>query len=639
MRHYRNSRRRATVALAAVIAAASRWRVRAAAGRPPVPRVMVATFASADKELGLKAAEELRNRITRDVDARKLLRHSQGRHQQDARSVGLFDHRSASAERRKGARRAAPRRRVHRRRRHQDPDRREGRRTPDPLSRPDARTAAPQCRSREGRSGSRCNLEVVSGRPASSSTARRTATRCSAKASTMKPMLAARSALVEYPNGTIAAVCLAQRIQGTEAERFGARGRGAHHRGRSAQHSSASIRSAEIYQANKDPKALQVLTRLMAADPSNEHCGSRSSSSLVRSGRPAWPFRSSRKPCAQNPGDPKTLNSRGALPRREPGRQSACYRRRDDQGRHRPLPTQRISFAAAAAAAVATNPTRAAADRCAGNRKIPEQRDAARCSGEHVEQGRAERRRRSRRSIRALAVNPKVENGYAQKALILSAHEHARQRSRYHQTAQCSRSRQEDAFAGCAQDRAATRTRREMLRRTAQIFSARCSFLKLADQLEPSADAKFLVGRIGVPHRTERGQRSTGYEELHARAPGEGIISDRAGQRSGGTSDLCRCGEAASDRDSAVHAGSGRSGQALLQMIRGAPGAWDSAYHAPVLVDEIVELFERFEERFSIALWGAADTAPPFLLLGAHVTAIDRDPDAVTQAHEPACAV
>jgi hypothetical protein len=38
----------------------------------PVPRVMVTTFQSAEKELGVKAAEELRNRITRDVDARKV---------------------------------------------------------------------------------------------------------------------------------------------------------------------------------------------------------------------------------------------------------------------------------------------------------------------------------------------------------------------------------------------------------------------------------------------------------------------------------------------------------------------------------------------------------------------------------------
>jgi hypothetical protein len=33
---------------------------------------MVATFQSADKDAGVRAADELRNRIARDVDARKL---------------------------------------------------------------------------------------------------------------------------------------------------------------------------------------------------------------------------------------------------------------------------------------------------------------------------------------------------------------------------------------------------------------------------------------------------------------------------------------------------------------------------------------------------------------------------------------
>ena len=63
-------------------------------------------------------------------------------------------------------------------------------------------------------------------------------------------------------------------------------------------------------------------------------------------------------------------------------------------------------------------------------------------------------------------------------------------------------------------------------------------------------------------------------------------------------------------------------------MIRGAPGAWDSAYHAPVLADEIVELFSKARNILDCTLGGGGHSAA-LLALGATVTAIDRDPEAV----------
>ncbi len=62
-----------------------------------------------------------------------------------------------------------------------------------------------------------------------------------------------------------------------------------------------------------------------------------------------------------------------------------------------------------------------------------------------------------------------------------------------------------------------------------------------------------------------------------------------------------------------------------------APGAWDSAYHAPVLADEISELFSSSKSVLDCTLGGGGHTAA-LLSLGAHVTAIDRDPDAVREA-------
>jgi 16S rRNA (cytosine1402-N4)-methyltransferase len=68
-------------------------------------------------------------------------------------------------------------------------------------------------------------------------------------------------------------------------------------------------------------------------------------------------------------------------------------------------------------------------------------------------------------------------------------------------------------------------------------------------------------------------------------------------------------------------------------MIRGAPGAWDSAYHAPVLADEIVELFSKARNILDCTLGGGGHSAA-LLALGATVTAIDRDPEAVKAAHD-----
>jgi 16S rRNA (cytosine1402-N4)-methyltransferase len=64
-----------------------------------------------------------------------------------------------------------------------------------------------------------------------------------------------------------------------------------------------------------------------------------------------------------------------------------------------------------------------------------------------------------------------------------------------------------------------------------------------------------------------------------------------------------------------------------------APGAWDSTYHAPVLADEIVELFHGANTILDCTLGGGGHTAA-LLASGAHVTAIDRDPAAVDAARD-----
>src|SRR5665647_2481508 len=69
---YRTRDLRALTALAALIAAPISGA--SAQRRPPEPppRVMIATLASTDKDLGQQAAEALRSRISRDINNQKL---------------------------------------------------------------------------------------------------------------------------------------------------------------------------------------------------------------------------------------------------------------------------------------------------------------------------------------------------------------------------------------------------------------------------------------------------------------------------------------------------------------------------------------------------------------------------------------
>ena len=60
-------------------------------------------------------------------------------------------------------------------------------------------------------------------------------------------------------------------------------------------------------------------------------------------------------------------------------------------------------------------------------------------------------------------------------------------------------------------------------------------------------------------------------------------------------------------------------------------GAWDSAYHSPVLVDEVVSLLGGAKRILDCTLGGGGHSAA-LLASGSDVTAIDRDPQAVAEA-------
>ena len=68
-------------------------------------------------------------------------------------------------------------------------------------------------------------------------------------------------------------------------------------------------------------------------------------------------------------------------------------------------------------------------------------------------------------------------------------------------------------------------------------------------------------------------------------------------------------------------------------MIDHTCGQWSSSYHAPVLADEIVGLFSAATSILDCTLGGGGHSAA-LLAMGANVTAIDRDPDAVRTARD-----
>lgn len=64
-----------------------------------------------------------------------------------------------------------------------------------------------------------------------------------------------------------------------------------------------------------------------------------------------------------------------------------------------------------------------------------------------------------------------------------------------------------------------------------------------------------------------------------------------------------------------------------------ASGRWDSAYHAPVLADEVVALFAGARSVLDGTLGGGGHSLA-LLGSGADVTAVDRDPQAIAAAHD-----
>jgi tetratricopeptide (TPR) repeat protein len=451
---------------------------------------MVATFQSVDKELGVKAAEELRNRITRDVDARKLV---------VIPKVDIYKTLEAS-----------------------------GYPTSEALQPNDAKALAVLLRADEyidgvvtkTPTGVKVDARLILARdqnlgqplpPVEAAKVEQAASQISKayqaareqltaerncytlfrEGKNAEAVLMARSALNKYPTGTIAMVCMANAFSALKqqdsvlavSERIVAI---------DPRNIPALRFLAEIYQAKNDPKAIQVLTRLMAADPGNDKLREDVIASLVRSGQAGQAIPIVEEALAQNPGDPKTLRMGWlvyfAANQFEKGLNTGEEMIRADTS----MADENYFVRSSAAALSANNPTRAAQIVSQGVAKFPNsagllvvQANALSKAGQNAQALAA--------INRALAANPKVENGYAQKILILTNMNVPDSVLNTIKTAQAA-GVDKKTLAQLALKMGSDAYKAGNASKARPDLQRAVQFLTLADQLDPSASAKFLAG-------------------------------------------------------------------------------------------------------------------------------------------------
>jgi tetratricopeptide (TPR) repeat protein len=484
------SNRRGFVALAAFVSIP--LAEAAAQRRPPEPppRVMVATFASADKDLGVQTAEALRSRITRDADARKLVvipkadinntltasgySTTEALAPNDARALAMLlradEYIDGTATKTPTGVKVEARLILSRDQTLQQP-----------LPVADAAnlgqaaaniSKAYQAAREQLANEKNCYTLFREGKHA-------------------EAILMARSAIQKYPQATIAMVCLANAYQAQNnadsvlavSERITAI---------DSRNIPALRFEAAIYQEQKNTaKALQALTRLMAADPSNDQLREQVIASLVQAGQASMAVPVAEEALRANPGDPKTLTMAWRV-YLAANQFAKALTTGEELIRADTAAADSSYFIRSAAAAASVDPARAATLVSQGIAKFPGNTTLLVVQANTL--SKAGQNSQALAAInRALALNPRVDGGYAQKALILSALNMPDSVLATIKTASTTGADKKTLAqvalkAGSDAYKAgnATKNRTDLQRAV--------EFLILSDQLEGSADAKFLAG-------------------------------------------------------------------------------------------------------------------------------------------------
>ena len=488
MGHNRNFRQR-VLALAAVsalpLAGASAQR------RPPeaIPRVMVATFQAADKELGVKAADELRSRIERDVDARKVVVIPKVDINKTLEASGYPANEALQPN---DAKALASLLRAD--------EYVDGVVTKTPTG---VKVEARLILARDQNLGQPLpvvevgRVEQAAAAISKSYQSAREQLAAEKQCYTLfregknaEAVAQARSALGKYPNGTIAMVCMANAYSAAKqqdsvvavAERIIAI---------DPRNIPALRHLAEIYQAKNDPKAVPILTRLMAADPGNDKLREDVITLLVRANKAATAVPIVEEALAQNPGDPKTLNLAWRL-YFAANQFDKALNIGEEMIRADTALADSTYFFRSAAAASSVNPARAAQIVSQGLAKFPNSSSLLVVQANTL--SKAGQNAQALQAInRALAVNPKVENGYAQKILILTSMNVPDSVLNTIRTAQAA-GVDKKTLGQLALKMGSDSYKAGNASKNRTDLARAVQFLSLADQLEPSASAKFLSG-------------------------------------------------------------------------------------------------------------------------------------------------
>ncbi|MEP6904922.1 MAG: tetratricopeptide repeat protein [Gemmatimonadales bacterium] len=492
MRHYRISGQRRLLVLAALSSAAPFAGVAAQRPAPPPPKVMVTTFAGSEPGLGVQTAEAIRQRILKDADDKKLTVIPQ----KDVNSTLTAS----------------------------------GYSTTESLASNDARALAVLLRANEYMEGTvsrtaagvKVDARMVLARDNSIQQPLPTAeapkldqaaqmiskSYLAARAQLdaeqncanlfragkyKEAETAARAGLAKYPTGAMAMVCLgnalnaqnrsdsvlavSQRILAVDPRNI-----------------SALRWSADIYQTRKDPRAIQMLISLMAADPSNDKLREQVINDLAASGQFQLALPIIDEALKNNPGDAKMLRlawlvylgakkydlalvTGAQLIKADSAAADSSYYLRTAGAYSGQTPPQYQKAADVLAIAAAKYPGNASIMLNQGNLLSKAGNNTAALAAVQ----------------RAISINPKVEGGYAQLALIQGALNQGDAAMATIRTGVANGADKATlAKVALAQGNAAYKAGNASKNR-ADLQRA-MQFLALSDQLDPSPDAKFLLG-------------------------------------------------------------------------------------------------------------------------------------------------
>ena len=490
MRHYRIVGMRKLIGLAALVSAVPFAGALAQRQPAPVPHLMVTTFSAPEAGLGVQAAEAVRSRIANDMDKGKLLVISKKDIDATLTASGYS--------------------------------------TTESLASNDARALAVLLRADEYMEGTatktptgvKVDARLVLARdntiqqplpPAEAARLDQAAQMVSRNYQAARAQLeyeracanlfrdgkykdaevAARAGLAKYSNGTIVGICLANAFNAQNqtdsviavTERIL----------RIDPHNISALKfAADIYGTRKDPRAIDVLTQLLAADPTNEKVRDQVVNQLALSGQAARAVPIMQEAIKNNPGDPKLLRTAWliflAAKQYDLAFQTGAELIKSDTAAADTAYFIRTSGAYAAQ----NNYLKAAEILKQGEAKFPSNATL------YLNEASAETKAGNNPAAlaaaqRAITLNPKIENGCAQVALIQSAMGQpdavmstvrtcSSGGADKHTLSQVMLSEGNKAYkAGNASKNRAD------LQRAIQ-------FLQLSDQLESSSDAKFLMG-------------------------------------------------------------------------------------------------------------------------------------------------